>query len=562
MTGQPEAGQGDGRAAVLASSRSQKAHRRGKASDLTLDLSVDERLDEGFSAPSLTPLALGIIGLINLVDCINDTIMQPYVQNMVARYLELPKDDPRVASDVGFVVGVYHLCEVIFPFLWGYWADRYGRRPVLLVGLVGSACAPLMLGLSTSMPMIYISRMVDGFFCGNLGVAKTYLGELVDRSNEAYGFSVLVVTYALGLAVGPSIGGFFAEPAKSWDSFRGTLFETYPYLLPNLVYSLVVWAGCVVAALTLRETLPPSQRLRNRCLGTAGTGTEWSEIRNLTKNSSFMITTTSYALQVAYFTVWLQNFVLVAQVPAESGGYDLRPSELASCQNMSSIGLLLTGVWVYPRLVDWLGYHSVYSWGWAVNLAATLPFPIYALGAGQDYGYWRLVPLAMLLLLGYSGGGCSYSTIFVWINRSVPSTMRGRANGIVNSCQALAAGVAPPIFGAIFGYGTLLHPRWGGFVAVYLACLFPAACLVMVEHLPSSFKGRPMDDDEDTVSEYTSTEEVTSDLQRTGSDPALRSPTDGPKRRFRNSREPQREEPRYGPRGPDGASSVSLPLPQ
>ncbi|CAL1164714.1 unnamed protein product, partial [Cladocopium goreaui] len=108
---------------------------------------------------------------------------------------------------VGMLIGLYSLCEVIFSPLWGTFADKVGRKPALLIGLGGSCIAPVMFGLGTSLPTIFAARALDGFFCGNIGVTRTYLGEIVDESNEAKGFSFLALCFSAGLFVGPILGG-------------------------------------------------------------------------------------------------------------------------------------------------------------------------------------------------------------------------------------------------------------------------------------------------------------------------------------------------------------------
>ena len=87
---------------------------------------------------------------------------------------------------VGMLIGLYSLCEVICSPFWGFFADKVGRKPALLIGLGGSVVAPIMFGLGKSMPVIFAARALDGFFCGNMGVTRTYLGEIVDESNEAW----------------------------------------------------------------------------------------------------------------------------------------------------------------------------------------------------------------------------------------------------------------------------------------------------------------------------------------------------------------------------------------
>lgn len=89
-----------------------------------------------------------------------------------------------------------------------------------------------------------------------MGVSKTYLAEITDESNQSKGFSVLGLNRALGLIIGPIIGGFLAIPSKKFpDSFpKGSFFDVYPYALPTVVVFAFSLLGVVLGYILLEET--------------------------------------------------------------------------------------------------------------------------------------------------------------------------------------------------------------------------------------------------------------------------------------------------------------------
>jgi len=91
---------------------------------------------------------------------------------------------------------------------------------------------------------------------GNIGVAKTYLGEITDKTNQGKGFSAFGLTYGLGVIVGPLIGGLLAKPAAKYPSVfpPGSFFDQFPYLLPPLVSASVTLFGLVFGFFFLPET--------------------------------------------------------------------------------------------------------------------------------------------------------------------------------------------------------------------------------------------------------------------------------------------------------------------
>jgi MFS family permease len=96
---------------------------------------------------------------------------------------------------------------------WGWLADRYGRKPIILSGLLGSITATLIFGFSRSFTQALIARIVSGLLNGNIGPMRTMIVELVvDKAHRARAFSVLPFAWSLGSIIGPAIGGTLIPP--------------------------------------------------------------------------------------------------------------------------------------------------------------------------------------------------------------------------------------------------------------------------------------------------------------------------------------------------------------
>jgi MFS family permease len=70
-------------------------------------------------------------------------------------------------------------------------SDRVGRRPILLLGLIGNTVTMLLFGVSHSLWWCIMARSLCGILNGNVGVAKSMIGEITDSTNEASGFSIV-----------------------------------------------------------------------------------------------------------------------------------------------------------------------------------------------------------------------------------------------------------------------------------------------------------------------------------------------------------------------------------
>ena len=155
----------------------------------------------------------------------------------------------------GFLGSAFSLGSFCGNFMWGLAADRYGRRPALLGGLVGTVISATLFGFSPTFLVALLARFLWGFLNGNIGVSKTYIAEILDESNSHVGMSVFGVVGGIGRTIGPVIGGFLSTPAAQYPVFKGTVFDTFPFALP----SLTVAVSCIVvfglAYVELQETL-------------------------------------------------------------------------------------------------------------------------------------------------------------------------------------------------------------------------------------------------------------------------------------------------------------------
>lgn len=454
--------------------------------------------------PRLTPGKLAVVAAMNLVDCMNMNLLTPYADTMVSSFLHQRPDAEEVLQRVGLLIGLYNISEAIFSPLWGSLSDRIGRRPVLLIGLAGAGLMAIFFGLSSSLPTAFIFRALAGVMCGNIGVTKTYLAELVDQSNEARAFSILTTMYSLGMFIGPLIGGLLVFPAKSLPGlFEGTVFDEKPFLLPNLVFSAFCGMVWLLAACCLDETLPIEKRRElaaSRAAGQAraievkaaeGEGDAESSVgfcQRLCSSMplqgappSLLRMVLAYGLVVGYIIATTQTFVLLVQLPRSSDGFALTPSQVAVLQNCAAGGLMLTQLLLYPWLVQRKGYRWCLTAGILVVIMATFPFPLYGLMASPEtFGAWRFLPLACLMFVQQSAFGFCTPTCSIWVNRFAAGLDRGSINGWTNSFAAVCRALSPELCSVLLGWGLKSNLLGlGRYLPIYATSLAGVAILLL-----------------------------------------------------------------------------------
>lgn len=152
-------------------------------------------------------------------------------------------------------------------FYWGRVADRYGRKPVFYIASISIAVMSIIFGLSVNVYMAIAARFCLGFMNPITGLIKTVVSELCIEKHQAFAMSVVSASWSIGLVIGPAVGGFTSRPAVQYpDSFVGnmTIFQTFPYLLPNVISAVVSIASMCMIYLFLPETLKKSDKYKEK----------------------------------------------------------------------------------------------------------------------------------------------------------------------------------------------------------------------------------------------------------------------------------------------------------
>lgn len=123
------------------------------------------------------------------------------------------------AFTVGMLGSVYSLMQFLFAPVWGRWSDRIGRRPIILLGLIGSCGSYLVLALASSLTLIFAARILGGIAGANIPTAQAYIADITTPENRARGMGMVGAAFGLGFSFGPALGGVlthFGPSAPMW----------------------------------------------------------------------------------------------------------------------------------------------------------------------------------------------------------------------------------------------------------------------------------------------------------------------------------------------------------
>ena len=180
----------------------------------------------------------------------------PYAYRMIETF-DLTEDETQISIYAGMLITAFAFAEFSTGMLWGRVSDQMGRKPVLIMGLIGTAISMICFGFSRSLTSAILARALGGLLNGNVGVLQTTVAELVTkREHQPRAYSIMPFVWCLGSIIGPMMGGALAMPCEAypWLFSRGGLFDKYPFLLPNIVCVIVLLFGIANGILFLEET--------------------------------------------------------------------------------------------------------------------------------------------------------------------------------------------------------------------------------------------------------------------------------------------------------------------
>lgn len=160
----------------------------------------------------------------------------------------------QVALHVGMLTSAYALSQVVLGPIMGGWSDERGRRPLLLVGLVGFAVSQAAFGLGTSLSLLYPARIVAGGSAAALLTASSaVVADVLREEDRARGLAWIGTASSLGVVVGPAMSGFLSRGTMHGHAMIGGLMLD-GFSIPFLAAGALAMTAVLPITLFLPET--------------------------------------------------------------------------------------------------------------------------------------------------------------------------------------------------------------------------------------------------------------------------------------------------------------------
>ncbi|KSU13455.1 MFS transporter [Lactococcus lactis] len=365
------------------------------------------------------------------------TIISPVVPFMVAPFANAHDQALIVTS----LMAIYALCTFFAAPALGSLSDRFGRKPILLISLAGSALGYLIFGLAGSLWMLFLGRIIDGLTGGNIVTLFAYFADITDEENRTKVFGWTAAAVGVGTISGPTVGGLLAHFGNSVPFYFGALIS-----IANLLYG----------AFVMNESLPETHRTRNFSLKQLNPFTQLFQLLRM-KNLNRLL--------FAGILLWLPNGALQAIISQFSlDSFAWTPVLIGLAISIMGLMDILTQIFIMPRLLKLANEDKLIRLALVCEIIAYLLFALSAFSK-----MWAFFILAMFI---FAFGDSIFGTAFNGkLSKSATSSEQGKLQGGSQALQALARVIGPLIGGQI--YISLGHfaPALMGFIFLIIALL-------------------------------------------------------------------------------------------
>lgn len=383
-----------------------------------------------------------VLFFVSVVDVLGFGIMIPLIPYMGDRFGATP-------AEITWTLAAYSICQFVAAPVWGRISDRHGRRPVLIIGLIGACVGYVILAFATGLTGLYVSRIVGGLMAGNISAAFAYASDVSSPEDRAKSLGMIGAAIGIGFMLGPAIGGALAgsDPATA-----------------NFVRPAVVSCGLALLAMLLVVfVLPESRTEAQRDAGEAGgdSRSPFALLARLPRLRAIVIAATlvisAQAILESISALWA--FKRFGFGPRDAGLLLL---------SLALVAVIMQGGLVRV-LVPRFGEQKVATVG---AMAYVLGLVIVAFAPA----FW----IAVLGLLACGAGVGAYQPAASSLaSRQSDESNRGAVMGTFQASSSLARIIGPTISGPIFGL-------WGVSAPFLVAIAFVVPAIFVLFSLPSA----------------------------------------------------------------------------
>ncbi|CAI8596279.1 unnamed protein product [Vicia faba] len=375
----------------------------------------------------------------------------PYLYFMVKDF-NIAETEEDISTYAGYVGSAFMVGRALTSILWGMVADRFGRKPVFIIGIISVVIFNTLFGLCTSFWMAIMMRFLLGGLNGLLGTMKAYSSEIFREEYHALGQSTVSAAWGVGLAFGPALGGYFAQPVQKYPNIfpKDSFWDKFPYFLPCFIVSALTLA-VAISCIWLPETLhnhkvstDKIEALENRT-SEADKNKMIQQDESLLRNWPLMSSIIVYCVFSIPDVAFAEIFSLWSVSPQRLGGLNFETNDVGNVLTVSGIAIIIFQLGIFQSVQKICGPIVL------ARIAGVLSIPIL-----QSFSFMTMLSGFTLNISIYSAAILKYifmeiisTGLYILQNKAVDQHQRGVANGICITAMSACKIIGPAAGGAL-----------------------------------------------------------------------------------------------------------------
>ncbi|MCY9659208.1 MFS transporter [Paenibacillus chondroitinus] len=378
-----------------------------------------------------------LFGLMSVFLCgIGFSIIAPVIPFLVQPYTSGPGEQ---AIAVTLLTSVYAVCVFFAAPALGALSDRYGRRPLLLICLTGSAIGYFVFGLGGALWILFVGRIIEGITGGSISTIFAYFADIIPPQQRTKYFGWVSAVVGVGTVIGPTLGGLLAK---------------FGYAAPMYFGAIITLLNVGFGLLYMPESLEKKNRLKETSFVRLN---PFAQLTNLFSMKSLK------RLLISAFLLWIPNGSLQAvfsQFTLDT--FSWKPALIGLMFSIIGFQDILSQALIMPKLLTKLRDAQIVILGMVSEIIGYILIALSAL--------FTFYPLFIAGMFIFGFGDSIYGPSFNgMLSKSVDASEQGRIQGGSQSIQALARMIGPVIGGQI--YVSLGHaaPAFMGMILIAAA---------------------------------------------------------------------------------------------
>jgi len=358
-----------------------------------------------------------IIGIV-LLNSIGMSIVLPLLPFIVGKYLP----SQQVVVGMSGLMSVFAACTFFAAPILGALSDRYGRRNILIISLLGSVIGYVLFGIGGALWILFLGRIIDGLTAGNISTLFAYISDSTEPEERTKWFGYIGSAMGIGKLGGPALGGLLGSIAIA---------------LPFFVTAALIFLSGLAVYFLLPESLSPEKRTRHLTLESFNIFSHFKDIFSLKKVQLLLIVGVLFYAGLGIFQF---NFIIFLK-----DIYKWGPAFIGSLLTLVGICEIISRAVLLPWLLKHFSERNIGIAG-LIGLATGLALILVSI----------LIPsviiIALAIIFIISGEGLFDPTYNGKLSQSIDESKQGKLQGVNQSLQSANNMLIPLSAAAIYFY--------------------------------------------------------------------------------------------------------------